>query len=61
MSEAHVRAVAKYNKKNIKAMLLQLNINTDADIILWLEKADSKNGYIKQLIRDDMRKCALKK
>ena len=59
-SEAHIRAVAKYYKSNIKTFLLQLNINTDADIILWMEKCENKNGYMKKLIREDMIKCMKK-
>ena len=39
---------------------LRLNRNTDADIIEWLDGQDSVNGYLKELIRKDMRKCGEK-
>ena len=55
-SDAQIRASAKYNKENIKGLAFQLNINTDRDIIDHLAKKENKTGYIKQLIRDDMKK-----
>lgn len=55
-SEAHIRASAKYNKENTKNVVLHLNITTDKDIIDHLEHKDNKTGYIKDLIRDDIRK-----
>ena len=33
---------------------VKLNKNTDADIIKKLETVESRNGYIKELIRKDM-------
>ena len=54
-TDAQIRASAKYNKENIKGFAFQLNITTDRDIIDHLAKKDNKTGYIKQLIRDDMR------
>ena len=43
----------KYNKENTKQILIRLNKNTDADIISRLDSVDSKQGYIKDLIRND--------
>lgn len=48
--------INEYNRKNKKQIKFELNINTDADIIQHLETIDNKQGYIKQLIRDDMAK-----
>lgn len=48
--------INEYNRKNKKQIKFELNINTDADIIKHLETIDNKQGYIKQLIRDDMAK-----
>ena len=54
---AHTRAVAKYNVQNIRQYVLKLNVKTDADVIAVLDSIDgSKQGYIKQLIRDDIAK-----
>ena len=47
----------KYNKENTKQILIRLNKNTDADIIARLDSVDSKQGYIKELIRDNIEKC----
>ena len=49
------RANAKYDKTNTKGVYLKLNKNTDADIIERLEKVENKQGYIKQLIRNDLK------
>lgn len=52
--QAHVKAVMKYNAKNVKQVKLNLNKKTDADIIEYLAKADNVQGLIKDLIRQDM-------
>lgn len=52
--QEHVKAVMKYNAKNVKQVKLNLNKKTDADIIEYLEKADNVQGLIKDLIRQDM-------
>lgn len=48
----------KYDKANCIRMSLKLNRTTDADILARLEEQDSKQGYIKRLIRADMAKLA---
>jgi hypothetical protein len=53
--KAHVAAAVKYNSKNVKQLKLNLNIKTDADIIKALEAVPNKQGYIKDLIRKDMK------
>ena len=53
-TEAQRRATVKYDAKNTKQYHLKLNLNTDADIIEWLNQQPSVQGYIKQLIREDM-------
>ena len=56
VSEAQKRAQAKYDKANTKQVMLKLNKTTDADILEILEQTPNVQGYIKQLIRDDIRK-----
>ena len=56
-SDAQIRAAAKYNKENVKQLVLHLNITTDKDIIDYMSSKDNKTGYIKELIRADMRKA----
>lgn len=46
----------RYKAKNIKQVKIELNIKTDADIIEKLDNVTNKQGYIKQLIRDDISK-----
>ena len=54
-SESAKRAKERYDKATAKQMLFRFNEKTDADIIEKLEEVDNKQGYIKQLIRDDMK------
>lgn len=46
---------ARYDAKATRRYGLKLNLNTDADIIAHLEKQPSMQGYIKDLIRKDMK------
>lgn len=52
-SKAQIKASNKYNKENTLTVCLRLNKETDKDIIEILDKVDSKQGYIKELIRLD--------
>lgn len=52
----HVKSNSKYNKLNTKQYLFRFNLKTDADIIAHMDSLPNKLGYIKQLIRDDIRK-----
>ena len=55
-SEAKARANARYNAANTRQVALRLNTHTDADVLERLDslKGESKMGYIKRLIREDM-------
>ena len=53
-SDAQKRAVLKYDSKNTKQIHLKLNLTTDADIISQLDNIGNVQGYIKDLIREDM-------
>ena len=53
-TEAQKRATKKYDAANTRQIHLKLNKNTDADIIAHLEKQESIQGYIKDLIDLDM-------
>lgn len=54
-TEAQRRAKKKYNDKNTKLITLRLNLRTDKDIFRKLDEVESKQGYIKELIRKDIR------
>lgn len=45
----------EWSKKNTKGIYIKLCKSTDADIISWLDDHNNKQGYIKELIRADMR------
>ena len=53
-TEAQKKASARYDAKMTKQFCLRLNKKTDADIIERLSHQQSKQGYIKDLIRKDM-------
>ena len=53
-TEARKRAVRKYDAKNTKQYHLKLNLKTDADVISFLAGIENVQGYIKELIRQDM-------
>ena len=53
-TSAQVKASVKYDKKNTKIIPVKLNLNTDRDIIDFLESVDNKQGFIKQLIRGEL-------
>lgn len=41
----------KYKRERTVRIVLELNKNTDADVIEWLEEHKPKQTYIKELIR----------
>lgn len=55
-SDAQKRATLKYDAKNTKQYHLKLNLTTDADAIDRLAQQESAQGYIKQLIREDIKR-----
>ena len=44
----------RYRKDNVKPVGFNLNKNTDADLIEWLESQRNRAAYLKRLIREDM-------
>lgn len=53
-SKAQIKAVNKYNRDKTVTICLRLNKETDKDIIEILDSVNSKQGYIKDLIRLDI-------
>ena len=51
-SASQIRATEKYQKANIRRIVLKLNKNTDKDIIAFLEAQKSVNGEIKRILRE---------
>ena len=54
ISEARKRATSKYDAANTTQVHLKLNKKTDADILAKLGEVESKQGYVKRLIREDI-------
>lgn len=46
----------KYSAQAVRRFRLDLNRNTDTDLIAYLEGMDNVQGYLKQLIKKDMKK-----
>ena len=55
-SKAQKEAVRKYDATHTKQIMLKFNLETDADILAKLSEVENKQGYIKQLIRQDIGK-----
>lgn len=56
MSEAQKKASAKYDRSHTRQIMLKLNLKTDSDILAKLESVKNKQGYVKNLIRNDLKK-----
>ena len=54
-TDAQRKASKKYDAKNTMQIKLKLNLKTDLDIIEKLKTEENKQGYIKNLIRQDLR------
>ena len=52
--EYQKKAQKKYDATNTVMISIKLNRTTDADIIEKLDEQDSRQGYIKELIRKDL-------
>ena len=50
-----IRAIEKYQKANIKRVVLKLNKKTDADIIDYLDQQKKVNGKLKEIIREKIK------
>ena len=55
-SEAKIKAQKKYDAENTLQVHLKLNRRTDEDVLEKLDSVPNKQGYIKQLIRADLKK-----
>ena len=53
--ESQLAASARYQKKT-RQVMIRLNPDTEADIIGFLEKQENLGGYIKNLIRQEMKR-----
>ena len=54
--EAQKKASAKYDVSHTRQIKLKLNTKTDQDILERLDVIGNKQGYIKRLIRSDIKR-----
>lgn len=47
--------IARWQKENTKIIPVRLNLDGDKDIIRKLDEKENKSGYIKDLIRKDIK------
>lgn len=57
LSDAKRKTNMAYDKGHTKLIGMKLNLKTDADILEHLAKQDNIQGYLKSLIREDMKKA----
>lgn len=54
--ENKIKRNIEYEKKNVVQVLVKINKNTENEILKHLEQQPNKQGYIKQLILEDIEK-----
>ena len=54
-TQAQLKAQKKYDKVHTQCIMFKLNLTNDADIIARLNDVANKQGYVKKLIRQDIR------
>lgn len=57
-TKSQLKAQAKYDRDNTKQIVLKLNLTSDADILAMLNSQSNKQGYLKKLVRNDIRENA---
>lgn len=55
-TDAQLRAGRKYDDNHCRRMNFKFNLKTDADILEKLDSVPNKQGYLKELIRADIKK-----
>lgn len=55
-NEAQIKVQAKYDAEHTTGVYLKLNNKNDADILDRLASVSNKQGYIKELIREDIKR-----
>lgn len=55
VTAAQKKASEKYDRQHTRQVVLKLNLNSDADILQKFAEIENRQGYIKSLIRKDLR------
>ena len=53
-SKAQQKASAKYDNAHTRQVKFKFNLTNDADILAKLDTVNNRQGYVKQLIRNDL-------
>lgn len=56
VSKAGLKADRNYKRKSIRNISLSLNKTIDKDIIEYLDNLENKNGFLKEIIRKEIRR-----
>lgn len=48
----------KYQKQNIRVYKMKVNKNTENELNDWLRQKENVQGYLKHLVREDMKREA---
>lgn len=59
-TDASKESMRRYDAENTTQIKLKLNNKTDAEILEKLQSVENKQGYIKRLILEDLRRDDLK-
>lgn len=54
ITEQQKRAQIKYDKAHTRQITFKFNLKTDADILERLDSVENRQGYIKEIIRNDI-------
>lgn len=54
ITEQQKRAQIKYDKANTRQITFKFNLKTDADILEKMDSVENRQGYIKEIIRNDI-------
>lgn len=49
-------AKRKYEKENVRRYVISSSVNSEPELIAWLDSKENKAGYIKNLVYADMQK-----
>lgn len=61
VTEQQKKAQIKYDKEHTRQITFKFNLKTDADILERLDSVENRQGYIKYLVRNDIRSANRRK
>lgn len=58
ITDAQKKAISRYDMEHTRQYHMKLNLKTDADIIAKFATVKSMQGYVKSLVREDLKREA---